>query len=129
MTLVKVASCMSIATLTMAFMTRSKISNNVKKTEYYKEALAVLRRHRGAISLLGEPIRDLTINVGDESKNFTKEYQAQYEVPVCGSKERGLLHFWAEKEPSQDKWTVCRIELELKNDPYKRLLIRGSHKE
>lgn len=129
MTLVKVASVVGVATVTMAFIARGKISDNVKNTEYYKEALAILRKHKGAISLLGEPIKARTINVGDESKNFTKDDVAQYQVPVYGSKDRGTLHFWAEKDPSQDKWTVSRVELVVDKEPYRKLLIRRLGKD
>lgn len=128
-TLIKVAAFGGIATATMGFKTRSKISDNVKGTEYYKEALATLRKHKGAVTILGEPIKDLTIDVGDTLKNYSKDDVAQYEVRVSGSKQKGVLYFWAEKNASQNKWTVSKIELELKNDPYKRLLIKQSINE
>lgn len=126
--LLRIASLGGIATVTMGLMTRSKFSNNVKQTDYCKEALATLRSHKGAAFLLGEPIRDLRIDVGDQKNNFTKGSEAQYQIPVSGTKQRGTMYLWAEKQPPEDKWIVCRIELELKNDPYKRLLIRGSDK-
>lgn len=126
-TLLKVAAFGGIATSIMGLMTRHKISNNVKETEFYKDALANLRGHKGAVSLLGEPIKDLTINVGDLTNNFTKDNLAQYQVPIYGQKKSGTLYFWAEKHQPQDKWIVSKIELEFKDDPYKRLLIKGSN--
>lgn len=128
-TLMTIASFGGVATVTMGLMARNRINDNVKKTEYFKEALACVRMHKGAISLLGEPIKDLRIQVGDLSRNFTKGDQAQYEVPVSGSKQKGVIYFWAEREKSENNWTVSRIELELKNDPYRRLLIKGTQQE
>lgn len=123
--LVRIAALGGMATICMGLLTKFKISDNIKQTDYCKEALATLRKHKGALSLLGHPIKDLTVNVENHSKNFTKGDVAQYEIPVCGSKQKGTLYFWAERQQSQ--WVVTRIELELKNDPYKRLLIQGSH--
>lgn len=125
-TLLTVATGATIATTGMGFMFKGKIINNVKETEFYKEAIADLRRHKGAASLLGEPIKDASIKVGDLSTNFTNETNAQYEVLVYGSKQKGKLYFWAQKEQNENKWIVSRIELQLDNEPYRRLLIKSS---
>lgn len=125
--LIKVAAVTSIATVTMGFIARNKISDNVKKTEFFKEAMVNLRKHKGAVSLLGEPIKDLTIQIGDLSKNLITDTKAQYEVPLNGSKTNGKLYLWAERENTESSWIVSRIELELHNEPYRRLLIKGTH--
>lgn len=129
MTLVKIAAVTGIATVAMGYAARMKISNNICQTEYYKEALKTVRSHKGAVNLLGEPIKDRQVDVGNEEQNYTKNLSAHYEVPVKGAKERGTVHFWAERKSQDDKWLVTRIELGLKNDPSRRLLIKSEEKQ
>ncbi|RZC41230.1 Coa1 domain containing protein [Asbolus verrucosus] len=124
----KIAAVGGMVTVSMGMALRYKLSNNVKQTEYYKEALRTVRSNRGVVHLLGEPIKDGTIDVSDQEKNFTRQNTAQYEVPVRGPKQKGTVYFWAIKQNS-DHWTVNRIELGLKNEPNRRLLIKNIHKE
>ncbi|XP_056645955.1 uncharacterized protein LOC130451150 [Diorhabda sublineata] len=125
MTLVKIGAVGGVATVTMGLLYKNQINYNVKHTDFYKDALKTLRTHRGAVYLLGEPIKDRMINVGDVKTNFVQDYTAQYKVPVKGSKQSGYLYFWAEKHDS-NKWDVVRMELELDKEPNKRLLIKSS---
>ncbi|XP_023020420.1 cytochrome c oxidase assembly factor 1 homolog [Leptinotarsa decemlineata] len=124
MTLVKIGAIGGVATVTMGLLFKNKLNNNVKATDFYKNALKLVRSHPGAVNLLGEPIKDLRIDVGNEKDNFTKGDFAQYKVPLKGSKQRGTLYFWAERDVNE-KWLVNRVELELKNIPDKRLLIKA----
>lgn len=127
MTLVKIAALGGIATCTMGMLLRYKLNDNLSKTEYYKEAMNSLKKHSGAVKILGEPIRDCLIDIGNTEKNYTYDSSAHYEIPIKGSKENGVLYFWAKKSNVEDKWSVTRIELELKSDPNKRLLIKGEN--
>lgn len=125
MTLVKVASIGGIATVSMGLIFRNNIDYKIKQTEYYKEAIKTLRLHKAAVHLLGEPIKEKTIDVSNHEKNFTKADTAQYEVPIKGPKQNGTLYFWATKGPQQ--WFVNRIELGLESEPDRRLLIKSSN--
>lgn len=124
-TLVKIGAVGGIATVTMGLLLRNKINFNIRQTDYYKDALKALRQHNGATYLLGEPIRDRSIDVSDLETNFTKTNYAQYKVPLKGSKKSGYLYFWAERNSEQEKWDVVRMELELAGDSSKRLLIKS----
>ncbi|KAG5896737.1 hypothetical protein JTB14_031719 [Gonioctena quinquepunctata] len=128
MTLVKIGAIGGVATITMGFLFKNKLNKNIKGTEYYKSALSTVRSHPAAVHLLGEPIKDLTIDVGNQRDNFTKGDQAQYKVPLKGSKQRGTLYFWAEKYVD-DGWVVNRIELEIANYVDKRLLVKTVRKK
>lgn len=85
------------------------------------------RNHKGAISVLGEPIEDTTIDEGDESKSFTEGTRAQSDVPVWGSIQRGTPYFWPGQQQPQNKWIVSMIELELTDDLYKRNSLKGTY--
>ncbi|CAG9835353.1 unnamed protein product [Diabrotica balteata] len=125
MTLVKIAALGGFATVTMAILYKNRLSYNVSQTEFYKEALKIVRSHKGAVTLLGEPIRDRDVDVSDMKTNFVKDNTAQYKVPLKGSKQNGHLYFWALK--NVDKWDVTRMELELDSDSSKRLVIKSSN--
>lgn len=121
--LVKIATIGGLATITMGLAYQWKLNDNIRQTEYYKEALLTLRSHKPAVYLLGEPIKVGTIDVTDEEKNYTKQKEARYEVPVKGPKDKGNLIFLAEKLEG-DKWVVKRIELQLNSDRGKRLIVK-----
>lgn len=126
MTLVKIGAVAGFATVTMGLLFRSKINANIKATDFYKDAMKTLRRHKGAVQLLGEPIKDTMIDIGNQKKNYANDNIAKYEVPVKGPKQRGTLYFWAERKNPESSWNVYRIELEVANDSSKRLLIKSS---
>lgn len=102
----------------------------------------------GAIHLLGEPIKESGFDLGDNSKNFCTDRHAQFEVKVKGAKAKGCpstialniiyhlfdfsflpqlgtMFFWADKD-EVDRWQINRLELELKGDSNKRLIVKNS---
>lgn len=125
MTLVKVAAVGGVITVSMGYAWRMKINRNIAESDSYKDAMKTLRQNKGAVYLLGEPIKDLLLDVGNTNKNYTKDFSQHYEVPLKGTKQRGTLHYWADRKAIEEKWNLNRIELELKNEPDRRLLIKG----
>lgn len=125
LTLVKIASLGGILTVGMGMAFRWKVNENVCNTEHYSEAFKIVRGHQGAVHVLGEPIKDYLFDVANTEKNYTNDLSAHYEVPVGGSKTRGTVHFWADRKETSDSWNVNRIELELRDDATKRLLIKN----
>lgn len=123
MTLVKIGAIGGIATVTMGLLYRNKIDQNIKNTVYFKEALNTVRANKGAVHYLGEPIKVGRIDIDNLEENFTKENTAHYEVPIRGPKQAGKVYFWARKQGNE--WVVNRIELGLKNEPDRRLLIKN----
>lgn len=126
MTLIKIASFGGIITVAMGYSWRMKLNSNIAQTDTYKEAIKILRENRGAVYLLGEPIKDKVLDVGDTEKNYTKDYSCHYEVPIKGTKEQGVLHYWAERKNTEEPFNLTRIELELDKEPNRRLLIKGT---
>lgn len=124
-TLLKYAAFGGLITAVTGYAVRGRIHNNIKNTAHFKKALEELKAHRGAIYILGEPIQVGNVNIDDSANNFTKDYTAQYRVPVIGLKKEGDLYFWAERDNVEDEWIICRMELGLKDTPNKRLLVKS----
>lgn len=76
----------------------------------------------GAKKILGEPIKEVGLDIGEP--NYANHEKAHFEVKVSGSKDRGSIFFWADKQKDDEKWNVSRIELQLKGDDEKRLVIK-----
>lgn len=127
--LMKIASIGGVLTVSMGFAYRLKVNDNIRRTDHYKEALKMLRSHKAAVKILGEPIKDGLIDIGDEHKNYTNKLSSRYEVPVNGSKKRGTLYFWVEREPGSEKYDIARMELQFKDDKDRRLIIKSSGKK
>lgn len=123
-TLVKIAAIGGIITVSMGFALRFKINENIRQLDHYKEAMKILRSNPASVYLLGEPIKDKLLDLDNEKKNYTNKLDSHYEIPVSGSKQRGILHMWAKRNSEDEKYVVNKMELELKNEPDRRLLIK-----
>lgn len=87
-----------------------------------KSSFRSMKSFSGAISVLGEPIKDMGFDFGVEMNKFADGKIDGFVVPVKGVNQRGKLHFWAENR--DEKWHITRAELELDKDPDRRLLLR-----
>ncbi|KAH8372871.1 hypothetical protein KR009_007004 [Drosophila setifemur] len=114
----------AVASISAVMYMRWKMEDRVRSCEYYKLALKSLRSHRGAVGLLGEPIKDSGIDLANTNNNCNAE-KAQFEVAVRGSKDKGTLYFWASHQPDKG-WLIDRLELETKLNPDKRFLLKKS---
>lgn len=108
----------------MGLLYHKKIKDTIREQEYYKDAIKTLRSHKGAVTLLGEPIKEGRLNIGSSS-NYCNNLEAHFEVPVKGPNQKGKIFFWASRKSDDDNWLVKRIELELRNEPDRRLLIKN----
>lgn len=124
MTYIKIAGIGGIATAVMGYMARGKIQDNVKSATFYKEAMKLVRAHPAAVHLLGEPIKDGRIDVGNNRKNFIEGNRAQFEVPLKGPKQKGTMYILATKEDDDKEWSVNQLELETVNNLNKRLIVK-----
>ncbi|XP_039481127.1 uncharacterized protein LOC120445067 [Drosophila santomea] len=114
----------AVASISAVMYMKWKMEDRVKSAEYYKLALKALRSHRGAVGLLGEPIKDSGIDLSNANNNCNAE-EAHCEVVVRGSKDKGTLYFWASNQPDRG-WLIDRLELETKLNPEKRFLLKKS---
>lgn len=111
-----------------AFYFKSRIQDGIKHSDYYRESLHILRSHRGVAYLMGEPIKDGRLDLGDTSNNFCSGKEAKFQVPVKGTKQSGTLYLWASRSSYDENWSVDRLELGLKDDPGRRVLLKDSSK-
>ncbi|ALC40500.1 CG31913 [Drosophila busckii] len=101
---------------------RWKLEDRVRSQDFYKLALQHVRSHKGAVKLLGEPIKDSGFDMSNVN-NTCDEHRAQLEVNVRGSKDKGTVYFWATNQPDKG-WLIERLELEAKQHPNKRFLLK-----
>lgn len=122
-TLMKVAAYGAVVVVGTGLYLQNSVKQNIRNTEFYKSALKTLRAHPGAIQFLGEPIKDNGFNYRDTQNNNFDDTKATFAVNVTGSKDKGVMYFWADK--LENEWNVNRMELELKSRPNERLKIVG----
>lgn len=114
--------CGALASISGLAYMRWRLEDQVRRTEYYQMAIQQLRQHSGAVSLLGEPIRESGFNVSNE-KNRVDGERAQLQVTVQGSKDKGTVYFWATNSPKKG-WLIERLELETQQHPNTRFLLK-----
>ncbi|XP_001361909.1 uncharacterized protein [Drosophila pseudoobscura] len=116
----------AVASISAVMYMRWRMEDRVRSCDYYKLAISALRHHKGAVKLLGEPIRESGIDLSNANNNCNAE-KAQLEVSVHGSNDKGTLYFWATNLPDKG-WLIDRLELETKRNPDKRFLLKKSEK-
>ncbi|XP_071528332.1 uncharacterized protein [Panulirus ornatus] len=78
-TLARTAAIGGFVVIGSSFYFKSRIQQGIKQSEYFKESLRILRSHRGIAYLLGEPIRDGNLDLGDNVNNFCTGKEAQFQ--------------------------------------------------
>ena len=124
--LFKYAGLGGLAILAAGHLASNKFDDNVKKNEYYSQAVTLLSEHTGAKLTLGEPLTFGQIASSDKTFNKFEKTYVKLCVPVNGSKEDGNYYFWAVKHPKEDdKWVITRAELSFTSIPDKLLVIKS----
>ncbi|KAG4071702.1 hypothetical protein HA402_011856 [Bradysia odoriphaga] len=122
-TLVQACLYTSFAGISGLMLLRHKIQQDVRNTEYFRDAMKLLRAHPGSVHYLGQPIKETGFDLGDNEHNFCDGNKAQFEVSIKGPKDKGKMYFWAERAESKE-WIVNRLEVELNSVPDKRLIVQ-----
>ncbi|XP_037944916.1 uncharacterized protein LOC119677585 [Teleopsis dalmanni] len=126
-TLAKIAVYGAIGSISAVMYMKYRIEDRIRNTDYYHLAVQTLRQHKGAVSLLGEPIKELGFDLSDK-KNSCDGQKAHFEIKVRGPQDRGTIYFWATRTDNQG-WILDRLDLEVKSQPDKRFLIKKSVNE
>uniref|UniRef100_A0A1B0CKL3 Uncharacterized protein n=1 Tax=Lutzomyia longipalpis TaxID=7200 RepID=A0A1B0CKL3_LUTLO len=93
-TLAKVAVYGAFGSISAVFYMRWSIERQIRGQEFYKEALNLLKQHKGAETVLGNPISESGFDLSDKT-NKCNSNEAHFEVSVRGPKDRGTYFFWA----------------------------------
>ncbi|XP_034109697.1 uncharacterized protein LOC117571590 [Drosophila albomicans] len=112
----------AVVSISAVMYMRWRLEDRVRSAEYYKLALQTLRQHKGAVGLLGEPIKDKGFDISNVN-NTVDGNKAQLEVTVRGPKDKGTIFFWATNN-AEKGWLIDRLELETKQHPNKRFLLK-----
>lgn len=125
----KIAVYGGVIAIGSACWMKIKIEDRLRDQPFFKLALRQLQEHPGAINFLGQPIKDGAVNLHDNENNFCYDGKAQFQVGVKGPLNKGTLYFWAEQGKENKTWEVKRSELELTDQPDRRLVIVKAAKD
>lgn len=121
--LVQAAGIAGIGIVCSSFWFKNYVGNKMTDLDYYKNAMITLRGSSAAMKLLGEPLKEHRIDIGDSKGTTTRPHRARMKVPIAGSKQRGELYLWAERHALDVPWELLRLELGLEQHKDKRLLV------
>ncbi|XP_076449940.1 cytochrome c oxidase assembly factor 1 homolog [Babylonia areolata] len=114
--LTKIAVFGGIASVAGALFLTNRIHENLQREEYYRKPVAMMRKYKPAVDLLGFPIRTSRMDLGDVEKNRIDGLIAKLAIPVKGPKDKGTLYVWACREKPGDIWDVTRLDLEVEQE-------------
>lgn len=117
----QISICGAIVSLSTVLYMHWKLQDRVRNSEYYRLAIQTLRKHRGAVGLLGEPIKESGFSISNMMNTCNAE-KAQFQVSVNGTKDKGTVYFWASNR--ENGWLIDRLELETKQHPHTRFLLK-----
>ena len=104
------------------FWVKSRIRENIKRSEFYREAITLLRRNRLVIEELGEPIKDSGADLSNTQKNFADGLRAVFDISVKGPKNSGVFHFESSRNSYDEKWIMQNASLKIQ-EPEPKILI------
>lgn len=86
-------------------------TNLFYKSKVVVEAIEVAKQNSDLRALLGEPINGGRVNFNDE-KNFKKENEAHFEIPLTGRIHNAMMLIDAVKE--SDEWQLDKVNIQFK---------------
>lgn len=113
-TLMQIAAFGGVAAVGTGIYLHRTLQNKVRNSEVFQEVMHRVLNNKGAVTLLGDPLKFGTINTGN-AENYCYIDKAQIQVPIKGSKCNGILEFMAEKKSTDTEWTFNKIEIEIKD--------------
>ncbi|XP_068151315.1 uncharacterized protein [Drosophila tropicalis] len=118
----QISLCGAFLSLSTVLYMNWRLQDRVRNSDYYKLAIQTLRQHKGAVGLLGEPIKESGFSLYN-MRNTCDADKAQFQVTVHGTKDKGTVYFWASNN-HQGGWLIDRLELETKQHPHTRFLLK-----
>ncbi|XP_064113958.1 uncharacterized protein LOC135220601 [Macrobrachium nipponense] len=127
--LAKAASIGGVLVIGSAYYFKNRIQDGLRSSEYYKESLRILREHRGIAHLMGEPIREGKLDLGDNENNFCTGTVAQFQTinykRTCTIRFISFDHTpyeWASSHPDTD-FIFCVVKWYLQHQQIKIQII------
>ena len=88
----------------------NKTRDRVFKEDYYIKALQVLQQNKRAMDLIGPPLKKYRIDLSDRYNCF-EPLSTRIKMQFKGTKRRGDLLIWADRQLTQNEWTLRRLEI------------------
>jgi hypothetical protein len=140
--LLKIAAIGGVLVSTAGLGMKWMIDQKLRKSEYYVQAQSQLLAHRPLVELIGEPVAFGNVDLSDTKNNYSTESEARFEVPIKGSRNRGMMYMKAVRKimfdermsESEDmslasaprqvpKWVIEGIEVSIDNRPGERVVV------
>ena len=102
-----------------------KLTESIKNSQIYKEAIEIARNHKGALHVLGDPIEDYKVTL---NRSFFFNGSVELEVDLKGSKSFGKAFIQAVGE-NESSLKLDSIYLQQGNDKSKLLVLRETSRK
>ncbi|KAI4491436.1 hypothetical protein M0804_002828 [Polistes exclamans] len=126
-TLVKIAGFTGLVVGGTGYAFRYKIQNEIREVQFYKDAMQHLYSHQKALDLLGTPIKEKRVDIGDAKKNGSDDNKTWLTIPIMGSKSFGELRVEALVKKDMEnklKADIYKVELSIREIPGKVFVIK-----
>ncbi|KAK0070347.1 cytochrome c oxidase assembly factor 1 [Biomphalaria pfeifferi] len=111
--LAKAAVVGGVFTLGAAIWMEDQIQRNFKKQDYYKASMLLLHNYEPASQSLGNPIYSGKLTLSDTEKLHVDGLKAKLEIPLKGSKDKGVLYVLASRENQGERWNIDQLHLKI----------------
>ena len=92
------------------YVTRWILQNKIGESVSYKEAMQCLRSNPNAVELLGEPIIEKKVEVGDNKCYGRRDNVMWVTVPLQGKNRSGNLYYWVTMDDPKNTFIVSKVE-------------------
>lgn len=104
---------------------RWTIQSKIRESPTYGEALKCLRENKNAVDVLGEPIKEKGVDIGDRDCYGRKDNVCWVTVPLEGRRRKGSLHYWIDTADQEGtNFRLTKVELSIDRSSVGRILLR-----
>ncbi|GAB6024167.1 hypothetical protein CHUAL_008871 [Chamberlinius hualienensis] len=125
--LTKIAVGGAIFTAVTGVFMENMIGYRLKQGSFYTQSMSIIRSSSAVKELMGEPIRDLSINLGNKT-NRVDNTKANLQVELKGPKTSGVALIEAERANTDEDWKLKRLEMTFDSQPDKKLVVYKDEK-
>jgi hypothetical protein len=89
--LMKIAATGGVFVLGNALLMKWLVQKRLRQSPYFEQARDTLMGNRSLVDLLGEPVGFGSVDLDNNTKNYSTTTEAKFEVPLKGSKTEGTM--------------------------------------